>query len=429
MRGETQMNKKLWRMVLWCSVSSLYLSYHSIAADETDENFTEADLNLIHQKIVLEQEESKKNTKKDLNEIALSSHVIPIDDTKGEQENALDDCLARMLEEGAATYKTGLSIDGGGIRGIIPALLASKIEEKEITNRPIHKIFDHIGGTSIGGILALGYTIPSKDNYDSYYSAKDLVGLFETNGTIIFPPTSRFNIYGRVVNWFRDICHPHYGVKGLETLLQSYFKDMKFRRAATNVLVTTMDSNNNHPFLFNSRLDDHRDYEVWKVARATSAAPTYFDACTHFSGRQLIDGGLYRNNPTALVLGDMYKRAIEQDEPISPANMLMLSLGTGQLPIKDGLPVRSGWMNAARAVIEAGMTVSSIGVDEQVRAILKPGHYLRINPKLGDPITLDEVSTPNFEKMKAAAELEYEKLEDLFKNGIFRRVLEKSDSK
>ena len=47
-----------------------------------------------------------------------------------------------------------LSIDGGGIRGIIPALLLSEIERQ--TQRPIAELFDLIAGTSTGGILALG---------------------------------------------------------------------------------------------------------------------------------------------------------------------------------------------------------------------------------------------------------------------------------
>ena len=54
-----------------------------------------------------------------------------------------------------------LSIDGGGIRGIIPATILEHIEK--MTHKPIAKLFDLIAGTSTGGILALGLTKPDAD--------------------------------------------------------------------------------------------------------------------------------------------------------------------------------------------------------------------------------------------------------------------------
>ena len=65
-----------------------------------------------------------------------------------------------------------LSIDGGGIRGIIPAIILSRIEEK--TLKPIAELFDLIAGTSTGGLLALALTKPSPDSIPQY-SAKKLI--------------------------------------------------------------------------------------------------------------------------------------------------------------------------------------------------------------------------------------------------------------
>jgi len=69
-----------------------------------------------------------------------------------------------------------LSIDGGGIRGIIPAIVLAEIERR--TGSKIAGLFDLIAGTSTGGILALGLTRPGNDGTPRY-SASDLVTLYE----------------------------------------------------------------------------------------------------------------------------------------------------------------------------------------------------------------------------------------------------------
>ena len=76
-----------------------------------------------------------------------------------------------------------LSIDGGGIRGIIPALMLGEIERR--TNKPIAELFDLIAGTSTGGILALGLTVPGPDGKPKY-CADELVQLYKEEGPRIF---------------------------------------------------------------------------------------------------------------------------------------------------------------------------------------------------------------------------------------------------
>ncbi|MEO1088356.1 MAG: patatin-like phospholipase family protein, partial [Acidobacteriota bacterium] len=76
-----------------------------------------------------------------------------------------------------------LAIDGGGIRGLIPALVLEAMEEK--TGRPVSEIFDLVAGTSTGGILALGLVRPG-DGGGPAYSAADLAELYERRGGQIF---------------------------------------------------------------------------------------------------------------------------------------------------------------------------------------------------------------------------------------------------
>jgi uncharacterized protein len=76
-----------------------------------------------------------------------------------------------------------LSIDGGGIRGIIPAMVLADLEQR--TGRRISSMFQLLAGTSTGGILALGLTQPGSDGQPEY-RASQLVELYEREGRNIF---------------------------------------------------------------------------------------------------------------------------------------------------------------------------------------------------------------------------------------------------
>ena len=88
-----------------------------------------------------------------------------------------------------------LSIDGGGIRGIIPAMVLAELERR--ARGPICTLFDLIAGTSTGGILALGLAKPNGDRKPAY-SAADLIELYEKEGKTIFatPAWHRWPIIG-----------------------------------------------------------------------------------------------------------------------------------------------------------------------------------------------------------------------------------------
>lgn len=80
-------------------------------------------------------------------------------------------------------YKIGLSLDGGGMKGIIPATLMAQLTKE--TKKEIHQMFDCVGGTSIGGILALGST-GTIDGRTPVANANELVEFFDNYGSTIF---------------------------------------------------------------------------------------------------------------------------------------------------------------------------------------------------------------------------------------------------
>src|SRR2546421_11063200 len=101
-----------------------------------------------------------------------------------------------------------LSIDGGGIRGIIPATVLAEIEKR--TKKPIAKLFDLIAGTSTGGIIALALTKPNYEGKPEY-QAQDVVDLYELKGQNIFHQSMWHRL-----NTFNNLIEEKYQVEGLQ---------------------------------------------------------------------------------------------------------------------------------------------------------------------------------------------------------------------
>src|SRR5436305_15011351 len=116
-----------------------------------------------------------------------------------------------------------LSIDGGGIRGVIPAVVLSEIERR--TGRSVPDLFDLVAGTSTGGISALGLTAPGEGGAPRWRAA-DLLELYRHEGGHIF---SR-SLWQRV-RTVDGALGPRYAVRGLEAALERYFGDVRLRDA------------------------------------------------------------------------------------------------------------------------------------------------------------------------------------------------------
>ena len=225
-----------------------------------------------------------------------------------------------------------LSIDGGGIRGIIPALVLTDIERR--TGRPISSLFDLIAGTSTGGIIALGVTKPNEQG-EPAYRADEIVDLYAKRGKRIFSSPLMHQLS---TAW--GLLDEKYAAKEVEKVFDDYFGEARLKDALTNVLVTSFEIELRSPWFFRSnraRTEPDRDFPMKKVARATSAAPTYFEPLKLEGVGQdkdwaLVDGGVYANNPTMCALVDA--RTVFGAEDV-----LVVSLGTGEptagIPWKD----------------------------------------------------------------------------------------------
>jgi patatin-like phospholipase/acyl hydrolase len=290
-----------------------------------------------------------------------------------------------------------LSIDGGGIRGILPATVLGELERR--AGKPASQLFDLIAGTSTGGILALALTVPAADGRRPRFAAAELVDLYVKSGHEIFNRTLVDRI--RTIDGLSD---ERYQNKGLKHVLATYFGDARLQSALTDVLVTSYDTKERDPFFFRSSRAHQAgwDWPMAVAAQATSAAPTYFepvkldapDGSRQFS---LIDGGVFATNPAMCAIAE----AIAGGH----SDIVMLSLGTGQHTRKLPWSEVHDWglVEWARPLVDVIFDGVADTVDFQAKQILGES-YRRIQAELrqGASDDLDNATPGN---LKALLEL------------------------
>ena len=165
-----------------------------------------------------------------------------------------------------------LCIDGGGIRGLIPALVLAEIERR--TGRRIAEMVDLVAGTSTGGMLACALTRPGPDGAPRY-SAEELADIYVEEGPAIFHRSLLKRVFSGG-GWIDE----RYEDDGLNDALERYLGDGRLSDAIMDVFVTAYDIHDRFAFFFRSaraRTDPSYDFPLVRVARATAAAPTYFE--------------------------------------------------------------------------------------------------------------------------------------------------------
>ncbi|XP_019156573.1 PREDICTED: patatin-like protein 2 [Ipomoea nil] len=248
---------------------------------------------------------------------------------------------------------TVLSIDGGGIRGIIPAVilayLETQLQELDGEDARLADYFDVISGTSTGGLVTAMLTAPD-ENGRPLYAAKDIKPFYLNNGPKIFPQKGGW--FGEIWVSIRSVFGPKYDGKYLRSLLKKELKDIRLTDTLTNVVIPTFDIKNLQPVIFSTyqakRCPKMNAY-LSDVCIGTSAAPTYLPA--HYFKIQdpkhgtepprefnLIDGGVAANNPTLVAMCQVTKQILDNkpdDDEFSPMNPIdspsfrVISIGTG----------------------------------------------------------------------------------------------------
>lgn len=298
-----------------------------------------------------------------------------------------------------------LSIDGGGMRGIVAARMLEFIQQW--LDQPIADYFDLIAGTSTGSILAAGIAIGMQPS--------ELYQLYLNKGQIIFPYRSWFNPQraGLVLKYGSSA--PKFSDDGLVRVLQEEIGLDKTVSDVTEggpsnrkLMITSYDTVQRLPVLFKSwhPREWYASVPLWEACVCSASAPTYFPAhplrikhdqavVTH----SMVDGGVGANNPTAWAVAEAIgllrsKQMTQGNTTFSLDQMIneisVLSLGTGalmrSLPWKE---VRSwGLIEWAPRIVDVVMDAPNDIYEHIAQEIItKAGtertqHYLRLQPEL-----------------------------------------------
>ncbi len=238
-----------------------------------------------------------------------------------------------------------LSIDGGGIKGIIPCKILEFIE-LHCQPQSISSLFNLIAGTSTGDIIALGLSSRDPETQMNYKASK-MLKLYKDEGSQIFSQREE-DFWSKNVR-YKKLSQKNYVNSDIEGILERYFGASTLDEVKPhNLLITTFDIEQNKPFFFSSRLAKKEasteNFYIKDIARATSAAPTFFkpiiiERIGNKKDRLVfIDGGVFANNPSIYAYGEAkelwknraskgFKPTTTKDDNDLP--FFMLSIGTG----------------------------------------------------------------------------------------------------
>lgn len=264
-----------------------------------------------------------------------------------------------------------LSIDGGGIKGILPARILAEVEAEFCKGKPLSSYFDMITGTSTGGILGIGLTANIK--------ARNLLAMYLDRGSEIFPKKGN-----ALLSPFSTI----HDRKALESIVRETLGTRKFGEANTRLCIPSL-YNQGEPVM--RKTAHHPDYkkdharEMASVALETSAAPLFLGGYKE-SEEIFLDGGLFINNPIMAAVVDALACHDVQRHQVK-----VLSLGCGFTPLQfDEKVAKKGaayWAKNSQRFASHLQSHNALG---QAGLLIGRNNIIRIDPTVSEGIGMDD---------------------------------------
>ncbi|PON43971.1 Patatin-related protein [Parasponia andersonii] len=328
---------------------------------------------------------------------------------------------------------TILSIDGGGIRGIIPGVLLEYLESQlqalDGEDARLADYFDVISGTSTGGLITTMLTAPNSKNRP-LYAAKEIIPFYLEHSPKIFPQSS--GLFGTVLGTVQDATGPKYDGKYLHNLITKLLGTTRLHETLTNVVIPTFDIKKLQPTIFSSyqaTASSALDARLADIAISTSAAPTYLPS--HYFTNQdkngkteefnLIDGGMAANNPSFVAISEITKQIAKKNtsfdsntKPMDYTRFLVISVGTGsnKTEQKYNAKVSATWgplswiyYNGSTPIIDvfSEASVDMVNYHNSVffHALGSEGNHLRIDDDTltGDLSSVDKSTKTNLNNL------------------------------
>ena len=315
-----------------------------------------------------------------------------------------------------------LTIDGGGIRGILPASILANLEDRlrvasKNSDLRIADCFDLFSGTSSGGILSILYLSPKR------YTGAQILEFYRELGPKLFHRSVAY----KLISGF-GLFSSRYKEDALYDFAKEILGEATISEVAKDCLLTAYEMSSRKALLFTkSDVDKYgnlADYKLYDILRATSAAPTYFPPAKvyplssdqlraegvaehNIPFRNLVDGGIYAINPVMCALVEAIK--LWPDESIR--GFKIVSLGTGKA--ERSYPyerVRSwgfaGWLGP---ILDIMLSSVAETVDYQMSQVCKSlgcsQNYTRIEPPLlNADVNMDLACKKNVQALVNAAQ-------------------------
>jgi predicted acylesterase/phospholipase RssA len=272
-----------------------------------------------------------------------------------------------------------LAIDGGGIRGLIPALVLAEIERR--TGRATASLFDLIAGTSTGAIIACALARPDP------LPAADVARVYDEWGPTIFDRSPV-----KVITSADGYLDERYSDDGLVAALDAHLERYRLADATVPLLVTAYDLQGRTAVVLRSA--DGGDVSMVDAAHASSAAPTYFEP-VRLGGMTLVDGGVFAINPALIAYADSAGGPLQA----------LASLGTGEHTRPLPYDEVKGWgkLEWAGPIIDVVFDGSADAVDSQLGRLVD-GRYFRLQTRLREASDdLDDASADNLAALRREA--------------------------
>lgn len=295
-----------------------------------------------------------------------------------------------------------LSLDGGGIRGLFGAAYLAEIERKYLGGESIARHFDMVAGTSTGGIIALGLAAGK--------TAAEISKIYTERGEFIFPEPG----FGMGPwRWLKSLLRPKHRSADLRDELLRVFDHEVFGAATCRAVIPCFEGKYGEPFIY--KTPHHPDYKkdrhkaLVDVALHTAAAPSYL-AAVDSHGYQMLDGGIWANNPIMNALVDVLAC---YDVPRE--NIRILSIGTGDETVKlakrqlDGGKLAWGVSNKVPLLFRLASRAQSKNALGQAYLLVGKPNVLRVDmDEREQHMDLDDVrrakqELPNFARAQAEA--------------------------
>ena len=335
-----------------------------------------------------------------------------------------------------------LSIDGGGIRGIIPGMVLVALEKKlkiATNNEEAHlsQYFDFFAGTSTGGILISILLCPQIDDPSKpRFSAQEALDIYLDHGTEIFTTSG----WRRFLNQF-GLLTELYDAKELESVLYDYLGDIKLSQLIKPCIITAYNIELRKNQLFRQQKaishGDSRDFLLRDVCRATSAAPTYFSVAEIYSLAKtrypLVDGGVFAHNPAISALLEVLKTF--KTFKIDDVQILSLGTGIAKNSYKYDDFKKKKAISIGPALVDIMTSSSAESNDYFLRQLFKSVHktsnYIRIEPSNLSSInpSMDAASPKNIQKIVSLADKIISENEDILDLLVQELINEKKEKK